>query len=164
MIETDISRFSQLGKTYVSGDFNARTGNSDDNLVFAKYLQEDNNDQGHFTKRINKDHVLDVYGRRLFDLCKATGLLIANGRIGQDKDKGDFTFCSKRGQRVIDYLLIPPNDRRDINNFAILPFEEHSDQAGLGYIQTGCANVKTTASLLYKNSNATRRVRCECSK
>ena len=108
MIETDKSRFSQLGKTYASGDVNARTGNSDDNLVFDKYLQEDNNDQGHFTKKINKDLVLDVYGRRLFDLCKATGLLIANGRIGQDKDKGDFTFCSKRGQSVIYYLLISP--------------------------------------------------------
>ena len=44
-----------------------------------------------------------------------------------------------------------------------MPFEEHSDHAGLGSIQTGCANVETTASLLYKNYNATRRVRCECS-
>ena len=56
--------------------------------------------------RTSKDSVLDNYGRRLLDLCKSTGLIIVNGRLGADKYIGDFTCITPRGQSVMDYFLL----------------------------------------------------------
>ena len=60
----------------------------------------------YFPLRKSRDIVLDNYGRRLLDLCKSTDLLIANGRLGDDKDIGEFTYVTSRGRSVVDYLLL----------------------------------------------------------
>ena len=60
-----------------------------------------------------------------------TGLVLANGRLGEDSGIGEFTFASHQGQSVVDFFLFNPDDRQFINNFVILPFEEYSDHAAL---------------------------------
>ena len=100
----------------MTGDFNSRTGQSSeitDYLNFDSYLNvgmTDNHDNNDIPLRTSKDSVIDNYGRRLLDLCKSTGLIIANGRLGADKYIGDFTCITPRGQSVVDYFLLAFSD------------------------------------------------------
>ena len=80
--------------------------------------------------RVNRDHVTDAYGRRLLELCKTTNLLIANGRLGLDKDVDEFAFYGEKGCSVVDYLLLPLTDSETISNFKIYDVTEFSDHVG----------------------------------
>lgn len=79
--------------------------------------------------RVNQDLILDYNGRYLLDLCQSTGLLIANGRLFNDKNKGKCTFCSHRGQSTVDYVLLNFSDFITLSHFDILDFNEHTDHA-----------------------------------
>ena len=128
-IEKGLEKFSRLGKTYVTGDLNSRTGQLSDFLDYDKYLDdifqtddmEDDilNYVDNLSTRRNKDHVIDNNGKKLLSLCKSTNCIIANGRLFQDKE-GNYTFCSQRGLSVTDYLLLNINDINAIQNFEIL--------------------------------------------
>ena len=54
---------------------------------------------------MNKDCVLDFNGKRLLELYKTTELLIANGRIGQDANSGEYTFIGSNRRSVVDHLF-----------------------------------------------------------
>ena len=117
-IEQGIERFKNMGKTFIVGDLNSRTGQLSDILEFDKYLdiEEDFDDdnieynellstmQNVFPVHKNEDKVIDSHGRKLIDLCKTTDHAIVNGRLSNDQN-GNFTFCSTRGLSVTDYLL-----------------------------------------------------------
>ena len=82
-----------LGKVFITGDMDSRTSNSPDYFEFDKYIDYDlfylnAND---VPNRTNKDRIIDYNGIRLLDLCQATGLLIANGRLLNDNDQGKYT-------------------------------------------------------------------------
>ena len=95
--------------------------------------------------RVNKDHVLDPNGRRLLELCKSTGLLIANGRLHTDNGIGEFTFCSRGGMSVVDYLLVNNNDMSYVNSFEIVDLNEFSDHSAVKFsIETLVKGVSTT--------------------
>ena len=81
--------------------------------------------------RVSKDTVLDNYGRKLLDLCKSTGLLIGNGRLGADKHNGDFTCITNRGRSILDYFLLSLNDFDCISEFCIFDPDEYSDHCAL---------------------------------
>ena len=59
--------------------------------------------------------------------------IIANGRLGLDKDVGDFKFYGEKGCSVVDYLLLPLTDFETISNFKICDVTEFSDHAGISY-------------------------------
>ena len=77
--------------------------------------------------RIIRDEVSNTHGENMVDLCKNTGLRLCNGRLGEDCDKGDFTFYCIRGRSVVDYLLTPYNLLNLIFNFQIGPKHIDSD-------------------------------------
>ena len=106
-LELDITKYKQLGKVYLTGDFNSRTSSESDCLDFDQYLDEEDSFINDFVlqPRVNKDHVLDAHGRRLLLLCQSSGLLIANGRVSEDTNEGEYTFASGNGLSVVDYLL-----------------------------------------------------------
>ena len=85
-LELDITKYKQLGKVYLTGDFNSRTSSESNCLDFDQYLDEEDSFINDFVlqPRVNKDHVLDAHGLRLLLLCQSSDLLIAN--------KGVFTF------------------------------------------------------------------------
>ena len=69
---------------------NGRTSHFSDILDFDKYI-EDNDlflDMSQISPRSNKDNMLDSHGRKLLDICKSTSFIIANGRLGDDFNKG----------------------------------------------------------------------------
>ena len=107
-LETHIIKYNDLGKVFVTGDLNCRTSDELDYFIFDKYLDQNltfmNNHE--IPVRVNQDRILDYNGRHFLDLCQSTGLLIANGRLLNDHDKGSYTFCSHQGQSTVDYLLL----------------------------------------------------------
>ena len=48
-------------------------------------------------------------GYLLIDLCKQTGLRIANGRVGRDAGVGECTFVGSRGSSMVDYVIVSQN-------------------------------------------------------
>jgi len=134
-IEIGIEKYKNLGKIYLSGDFNSRTADECDTINFDRYL--DNNDQmpnySDIPLRVNKDHVIDAYGRQLLSLCKTTDLIIANGRLPNDKS-GEYTFQNNNGSSTVDYFLLNYHDFETIKDFYILSPTEFSDHNGVHII------------------------------
>ena len=70
-------------------------------------------------KRSNKDLVVNNYGVELIEFCKTNNLKILNGRTGEDKGIGDYTFNSPSGKSTIDYCIASHNFLSHILNFEI---------------------------------------------
>ena len=106
---------------YISGDFNARTGNltdfisleegvNDFDLSLSNCISSDTNENldalGINVNRSNSDKKTNNNGTKLIELCKNFDLRILNGRCGSDNSTGDFTFISSNGKSTIDYTLL----------------------------------------------------------
>ena len=86
-----------------------RTSNFSDILEFDKYPEDDSllTDILHIPMRVkNKDHILNSRGRKLLELCKSEGFVIANGRLGDDYGVGEVTYYAIQGKSTADYLLL----------------------------------------------------------
>ena len=107
-------KFSLIQESYkdldcvLMGNFNAYTGleaEIPDGLIL---------DLGDFVPiccripRSNKDEKrkINVWGRKLLAFCGEHGLMIANGRFGNDKGRGELTCLSGPTPSVVDYVLI----------------------------------------------------------
>ena len=134
-LELGILKYNDLGKVFISGDLNSRTADSLDFSEFDKYLDQNLAvvNTRDIPTRVNKDIIIDYNGRCLLELCQATGLLLANGRLLNDRDNGKFTFCSRQGHSTVDYLLLIFSDFDSLSHFDISDFIEHSDHAPVSF-------------------------------
>ena len=141
LIESDIEKYKVLGKIILTGDLNSRTSNERDYIIHDQYLDSivDPENVVYDTARVNSDHVIDARGQRLLNFCKSTNLLICNGRLYDDKTKGNFTFISRNASTVIDYVLANQTDFKLFNSFEILPLNEFSDHCAI-YFSLGCTH------------------------
>ncbi len=80
------------------------------------------------------DNRCNSHGLKLLDLCKATSVRIANGRLSKDHDCGNFTFAGHAGSSVIDYLLLHERNFSMVNTFQVEPFCKWSDHASLHFV------------------------------
>lgn len=162
ILEADIAKFQNLGKVLVTGDFNARTGTSTDFIVYDRYIDvgpdEDIVRYTDIPERVNKDRVIDTYGRRLLELCKSTNLLIANGRWGFDNNIGDFTYLGERGCSVVDYLILPLLDFDTVSSFKINDVTEFSDHAGLSF-KLKCKTLSSSINKPASEQSCERKLR-----
>ena len=139
IIELEYSKYVNNHDIFLCGDFNARTSNlldfiTDEYTVF-------NGGQPNFvssdiladSQRYNMDTKANTYGKLLLELCKNTGLIIANGRHYQDKHRGSFTFFNRHGSSVIDYMLFEPNCFSIVKNLAIIPKLVESDHCPIEF-------------------------------
>ncbi|MEW8545054.1 MAG: reverse transcriptase family protein [Candidatus Thiodiazotropha sp.] len=153
ILENDISKYKNEGKILVTGDLNSRTGLHEqfsDVLEYDRYIVSGIDEYVWYEdipKRVNKDCVLDFNGKRLLELCKTTELLIANGRIGQDADLGEYTFIGSNGRSVVDYLLLSRDDFEYIVNFCVSEPTEFSDHSALVF------SVKRQGNLIINSEN-----------
>ncbi|KAL4222288.1 hypothetical protein ACF0H5_018325 [Mactra antiquata] len=67
------------------------------------------------------DKTTNSHGIKLLDLCKSSCLRIVLGRIGISQN---FTFMSRNGTSVIDYLLCHERHFSNIKDFSIGSFNE----------------------------------------
>ena len=82
-------------------------------------------------QRASTDNISDNYGKRFLETCCTTSFIIANVRLGNDQTIGDFTFYSKTGCSVVDYLLLNTEYIEYINDFEIEPLNECSDHCSI---------------------------------
>ena len=119
------------------GDFNARTGVTPDfDLHFYgsyaglnELLPADDRSVNHLISvlwqrnvltRASKDKtIINRHGIHLLELCKSTGMLILNGRLGRDKDIGEFTRDDTTGKSVVDYVISTPKLFKVVQDFRV---------------------------------------------
>ena len=123
--------FSTYGffQTYVLLlDTNSAKSESDLFIDIADLNEQDSVSVG---KRFSMDKKVDSSGLRLLEICKEANLRIVNGRAGDDKGIGNYTFQSVLGRSVIDYILLPPRLFDRISNFFVHDITVLSDHAPL---------------------------------
>ena len=72
---------------------------------------------------------MNNHGKCLIELCKATGLVILNGRVGEDRNVGKCTSFYNNSMGVLDYMIASPSLFKCIDNFIVhsrLPDSDHS--------------------------------------
>lgn len=60
-----------------------------------------------------------INGRKLLEFCKLNGLRICNGRFGQDRGVGKYTYVGSTGSSVVDYVIISPALMECLSKFYI---------------------------------------------
>ena len=122
----------------ICGDLNARTNNlcdfdnkfssdSDGDLkqLVPKDTYESSDDIRHlfehgYLARSSLDKARpNTHGKRLIELCKASGMLIINGRCGTDKGVGGYTRVDTTGSSTVDYAICSPGLFLCVNDFHI---------------------------------------------
>ena len=96
----------------VCGDLNSRVGNKkdfiDDDYMYQLNMMPEDEILENVINRNSKDRSVNENGKHLLNFCKSTGLRIANGRVGQDSQVGQFTCVTKKGSSVVDYIICDP--------------------------------------------------------
>ena len=99
------------------GDFHSRVGVLSDFISVDESLSElfgleNNNEifeifQNHNVPvfRANEDQFINENGKKLIEFCEITKLRIMNGRIGHDKEIGEFVGFTGMGKSAIDLVL-----------------------------------------------------------
>ena len=107
---------------------NARTGVLKDYLEQNKTITNVSGNESDVAKleelgfdlsRNSRDKTRNNYGYRLVELCKKCELLIANGRLGQDRGIGNLT-C--KNASVVDYFIMSPRLFTNVSHFKINDF------------------------------------------
>ena len=132
--KNDVFHFESLGPVVRVGDVNARVGLKPDYIVCDALVQDcDTHVYNPDTPsvRASKDLVSNTRGSRLLDLCKATNMHIANGRLYHDFVVGGYTYYCRNLSSTIDYLILKESDFSCIRNFRICNFNNCSDHASL---------------------------------
>ena len=134
----DISDLIDQGIVIVTGDLNSRVGEGccdyivndiepgnfvNDNTNPFTYI----NDSAMSTRKSEDKHV-NTFGRKLLELCRASGLRICNGRVNGDSN-GKYTFYNHLGSSVIDYVIVDSNHFDIIDNMHVCDFNTWSDHA-----------------------------------
>ena len=138
-IEQGIEKYKTQGKVFITGDFNSRTANNPDYIELNRFLDSNqlSDSCNNVLPRVNKDQVLDRRGMRLLDLCKHTGYNIANGRLGKDRNIGEYTFINNNGMSVVDYLILHKNNFQYIKDFEVRSPDDLSDHCALRFCIDG---------------------------
>lgn len=87
----------------IMGDFNARIGN--ENITFGKNTDTLLDEDLRTGFRKSRDKISNSQGKILLNFCDCFNLEILNGKYGQDKTCGNFTFLNENGASVIDFVL-----------------------------------------------------------
>lgn len=97
-------------KTIIGGDFNARTGKKGGS-VERDIREEEVKGRESKDEKINKDE------KKLISWIER-GWIILNGGIRGDK-KGEYTYTERRGESVIDYVVIREEDKEEVRSIEI---------------------------------------------
>ena len=130
------SMCSQYSYVILTGDINARTAELRDftemDSFLADYFDFESETLEFFDQqaklrlagiplqRKSKDKKTNNNGFRLLEICKNNNLLIANGRIGKDKNIGSLTF---RNTSLIDYTICSVNTLEMVHDFEVIELD-----------------------------------------
>ena len=81
-------------------------------MTFCRSIDE-------FLPRSSEDKTINANGRKLLDFCRKNELRICNGRLGDDRNIGKFTFTGSSGRSVVDYVITIPSMFDAIKKFRV---------------------------------------------
>ena len=130
-IETTIlDILSEIGdcNIFVAGDLNARTGSEDDfiqddNIMHLPGVEDWYPVDDFNVPRSSRDAQTNAFGRSLLDMCRTLGIHMLNGRLPGDQD-GEFTFCARAGNSVVDYMLVSSELFNTVTDFQVIAMLE----------------------------------------
>ena len=122
MVESDISKYKNMGSVMIMGYFNARTASEDDFIINDddNYLplQEDYVIDTNMVHRNSQDTKVCSRGRKLLEICISSRLRILNGRTFGDLH-GKYTSYQYNGNSVIDYGVLSEEQMSNILYFHV---------------------------------------------
>ena len=75
--------------------------------------------QNEVNQRVNKDSVVNNYGRMLIQMCKTLDFIIVNGRCGTDATVGQ---CTSKNVSCVDYAIVSKGFLCAVSEFKVLEF------------------------------------------
>ena len=118
----EIQNFSTTKNTYIFGDFNARTKTVSENIAQDKFDENlgivNSLESIPIIRNSEDTKIVNKRGKDFLDICRVNDLSIVNGRTVGDIF-GKYTCHQKRGSSVIDYLLTPCQNLRNISDFTV---------------------------------------------
>ena len=154
LLYEDILKVPDNSEVLLCGDYNARTGvklefdvhfsgcNGDLNDLLPPddggvyYMIENMHRNGRLARKSKDKEVDNKHGTQLLDLCKSTGMLILNGRMGRDKGIGEFTRDDTTGRSVVDYMIGTPRLFDLVQHFQVLDKFPESDHRAISLSMT----------------------------
>ena len=152
LLYDQLSKIPANADIALCGDYNARTGvmseiNADfwngGNGELDRLIPENADENSNLIEKMYADNMLvrkskdastiNKHGRELLGLCKSTGLLIFNGRLGQDRGIGEYTRDDTTGRSVVDYVIRTPLLFLMVNDFRVLPKFPESDHKAIAF-------------------------------
>lgn len=135
-LREEVGATVRLGHVFLVGDLNARTSTAPDFPGSISHPADEPflpaGTAPVHTQRNSCDSTMrpNRWGRELLDLCCATGMRIANGRVPGDEE-GQVTFVSQiqEGSSLIDYVLASPDALQLIQSLRVLPAPESDHSA-----------------------------------
>lgn len=135
-LKSQISKYLNMGKVFVCGDFNSRASNLQDNIHFDILVGDSTSHFRHTSNTPNlparacNDSGSNQFTDKLLALCSSTGLRIVNGRLHEDTI-GNITCFAPNGNSSVDYLLTCAENFEMIKEFAVLQKQTISDHCPL---------------------------------
>ncbi|MCG7878877.1 MAG: hypothetical protein N0C90_21475, partial [Candidatus Thiodiazotropha endolucinida] len=137
ILEMEITQMcSKYNHVVLTGDFNGRTSNACDYLPSDTFIADlfdfDSETETFFNPvfkldkfsvprdRRSKDTKINNTGYKLLEICKNNNLFIVNGRLGRDRQIGNFSF---RNTSVIDYCIISSDMFELYQDFEIIEMD-----------------------------------------
>ena len=96
-------------------------------------------------------NIVNKHGRQLIEFCKATGMLIINGRLGRDWGIGCFTRDDATGRSVVDYAISSLNLLDIIDYFEVLHKFLESDHRPVSLSLTCSTSITPESGLNYNH-------------
>ena len=130
-LQTEILIRRRTGLVSISSDFNARTAQMRDTYRDTTLLRN-----GCLSEtRFNKDLSINMYGKKLIELCKINDFVILNGRsqYGKCGQNNDYTCYRYKGISVVDYAITNLESLNILTNFQVLEKLIESDHAPLSF-------------------------------
>ena len=146
ILQADILQIGTQSSILICGDANARTSNSSDIecIINGSDLDIVNDNLNYFSgispsftsylefNSIMQRRSMDTgnsnrYGTDLLNMCKASNMIIVNGRCGADKNIGHYTRIDTTGNSLVDYVLASINAFKHIKHFKVNPKFPESD-------------------------------------
>ena len=138
LLHNDIAAIPQGAEILLCGDYNAHTNIENDYMIesltgtngeLEKLFCDDYTGRYELICKLSERKMLqrfsqdskrvDNHGRFLLKLCKAAGLLIPNGRVGQDRGIGACIRVNQTSATLVDYVIASPGLIGLINDFEI---------------------------------------------
>ncbi|CAG2202982.1 unnamed protein product [Mytilus edulis] len=104
---SQIYLYSGCSNLFVCGDFNGRIGN----------LQDFDDKIDFIPEKSSIDDVRNAFGNYFLDFIKDAKLCVLNGRL--EKDSDNYTYVSKTGKSVVDYIAVPYADLNKYSKFKV---------------------------------------------